>query len=184
MTYRIALPLLALLAAVGCSGRDATAPIAPVTTDSPAATFATNSANAGNATVEATIIGGGTAIMDDGMGTTAWGGNIKLLDDGSATGELHCVDKHGSAPGYPGNIWGKAISWSPGIDGLITVTFVGQLVGFPGGHPQDISFQVTFQRFGGAGVGHWTLAVPNGAGGWFTVCFETLTSGQVVFRKE
>lgn len=173
--------IIASVVITACS--DVTVPKAPLTADSPAAALARNSANTGKATVEATIHGGGTAIMDDGMGTTAWGGNIKLLSDGSATGQFDCVDKHGSAPGYPGNIWGKATSWSRGTDGLITVTFVGKLVVFPGGHPQDISFQVTFQRFGGAGVGHWTLAIPDGFGGWFTVCFETLTSGQVVFRR-
>lgn len=151
---------------------------------SPEAIFAANSGGTRAVTVLATINGGGTANMDDGMGSTAWGGNIKLLSDGSADGEFHCVDQHGSAPGYPGNISGKATSWSTGTDGLITVSFIGKLVVFPGGHPQDIPFQVTIQRFGGAGVGHWTLAVPNGAGGWVTVCFETLTSGQIVIRGE
>ena len=38
------------------------------------------------ATVVATINGGGTANMDDGMGTTHWGAGVKLLSDGSATG--------------------------------------------------------------------------------------------------
>jgi hypothetical protein len=52
----------------------------------------------------------------------------------------------------------------------------------PGLEPSNLPFKVTIQRFGGAGVGHWTLAIPDGAGGWFTVCFETLTSGQIVIR--
>ena len=87
-----------------------------------------------------------------------------------------------NAPGYPGNIWGQATSWSLGTDGLITVNFVGKLVAFPGGHPRDIQFQVTVQRFGGAGEGHWTLAIPNGVCGRFTVCFKTETSGQIAIR--
>ena len=177
----IATALLAPVIIAACS--DVTSPKTGAPVDhSPAAIIATRSASA--VTVVATINGGGTANMDDGMGTTHWGGGIKLLSDGSATGEFDCVDQHGDAPGYPGNIWGKATSWSIGPDGLITVNFSGKLVGFPGGHPQDIPFQVTFQRFGGAGVGHWTLAIPDGFGGWFTVCFETLTSGQVVIRWE
>jgi hypothetical protein len=32
-------------------------------------------------------------------------------------------------------------------------------------------------------VGHWTLSVPDGAGGEFTICFETLLSGQIVMRR-
>lgn len=177
----MATAIVASVVITACS--DVTAPKAPIPADSPpAAILATHSAGTKTVTVVATINGGGTANMDDGMGTTHWGAGIKLLSDGSATGEFDCVDQHGAAPGYPGNIWGRAVSWSIGGDGLITVNFIGKLVAFPGGHPQDIPFQVTFQRFGGAGVGHWTLAVPDGSGGWFTVCFETLTSGQVVIR--
>lgn len=177
----IATAIIASAVITACS--DMTAPKNLVAAGSPPTTIlASPSAAAKTATVVATINGGGTANMDDGMGTTHWGGGIKLLSDGSATGEFDCVDQHGDAPGYPGNIWGRATSWSIGVDGLITVSFIGKVVGFPGGHPQDIPFQVTFQRFGGAGAGHWTLAIPDGFGGWFTVCFETLTSGQVVIR--
>ena len=177
----IATAITASVAMTACS--DMTAPKTLVAGGSPpTVTLASSSAAARIATVVATINGGGTANMDDGMGTTHWGGEIKLLSDGTATGNFDCVDQHGDAPGYPGNVWGKATSWSIGVDGLITVSFVGKLVGFPGGHPQDIPFQVTFQQFGGAGVGHWTLAIPDGFGGWFFVCFETLTSGQVVIR--
>jgi hypothetical protein len=177
----IATAIIASVVMTACS--DMTAPKKLVPGGLPAAALLAPHAVRGlAATVVATINGGGTANMDDGMGTSHWGGGIKLLSDGSATGEFDCVDQHGDAPGYPGNIWGRATSWSVGNDGLITVTFIGTLVSFPGGHPQDIPFQVTFQRFGGAGVGHWTLAIPDGFGGWFTVCFETLTSGQVVIR--
>jgi molybdopterin biosynthesis enzyme MoaB len=40
------------------------------------------------------------------------------------------------------------------------------------------------QSYGGKGVGHWTLDVPDGFGGWLTVCDELLTSGQIVYRRE
>ena len=177
----IATAIIASAAITACS--DVTAPKSLVSAGSPpAAIVASSLAASKTATVVATINGGGTANMDDGKGTTHWGGGIKHLSDGSATGEFDCVDQHGDAPGYPGNIWGHATSWSLGTDGLITVNFVGKLVAFPGGHPRDIQFQVTVQRFGGAGEGHWTLAIPNGVGGWFTVCFETLTSGQIAIR--
>lgn len=179
----IATALLAPVIIAACS--DVTSPKKAVRAGSPpAAILAAHSVGSQSVTLVATINGGGTANMDNGKGTTHWGGSIKLLSDGSATGEFDCVDQHGDAPGYPGNIWGEATSWSIGPDGLITVNFSGRVVPIPGGHPRDIPFQVTFQRFGGAGVGHWTLAVPNGVGGWFTVCFETLTSGQVVIRWE
>lgn len=136
------------------------------------------------ATVVATINGGGTANMDDGMGTSHWGAGVKLFSDGSASGEFDCVDQHGDAPGYPGNIWGQVTSWSiDPVDGSIVLNvLLGKFVPIPGGHPSTVPFVVKIQQFGGAGVGHWTLAVPDGSGGWFTVCFETLTSGQIVIR--
>jgi hypothetical protein len=43
----------------------------------------------------------------------------------------------------------------------------------------DISFTVKFQKFGGAGVGYWTLGV-----GAFIFCNETMTSGQIVYKPE
>ena len=120
--------------------------------------------------------------MDDGAGTSHWGTGVKLFSDGSATGQFDCVDDHGSMPGYPGNVWGPVTSWSIDAAGLITLNVAGKFVAIPGGHPQDLPFAVTILRFGGAGVGHWTAAIPDGAGGWFTVCFQTLTSGQIVIR--
>ena len=140
--------------------------------------------HAGPVTVVASIHGGGTANMDDGMGTSHWGTGVKLLSDGSATGQFDCVDDHGSMPGYPGNVWGRVTSWELGTDGLITLNVpISKFVPIPGGHPTNIPFKVTIQRYGGAGVGHWTLAIPDGSGGWITVCFETLTSGQIVYRR-
>jgi hypothetical protein len=146
-----------------------------------AAMLAPHPVAASAATVYATINGGGTANMEDGMGSSVFGTGVTLYSDGTATGEFDCVDQHGDAPGYPGNIWGHVTSWSKEGD-VIVLNVVGKFVPIPGGHPQDVTFTVKIQQFGGAGVGHWTLAVPDGSGGWFTVCFEILTSGQIVIR--
>ena len=137
-------------------------------------------AAASTATVVATINGGGTAEMQDPLpaGTSHWGAGIKLYSDGTASGSFDCVDQHGDAPGFPGNIWGHVTSWFIDGNGFVSLNVVGKFVGFPGGHPQDVSFSVTIQQFGGAGVGHWTLSI-----GPFTVCVETLLSGQIVMRR-
>jgi hypothetical protein len=109
-------------------------------------------------------------------GTTSFGIHATLYSDGTARGHVNCVDQVGST--FPGNIFGEVTSWEGSLDGSITLNVVGKLVGFPGGHPQDVSFTVTIQRFGGAGVGHWTLSI-----GGFTFCVETLLSGQIVMRR-
>ena len=128
-------------------------------------------------TVVATINGGGTAEMQPGglaQGKTAFGMGVKLLADGSATGHIDCVDQHGGT--FPGNIFGHVTSWS--MEGTVVVLNVtGKLVLFPGGHPQEVSFKVKIQQFGGAGVGRWTLEV-----GGVIFCVELLTSGQIVYR--
>ena len=137
-------------------------------------------ATANRVSVRATINGGGTAAMQPPLaaGTTHWGAGIKLYSDGTASGSFDCVDQHGDTPGFPGNIWGHVTSWSGDLHGIITLNVVGKVVGFPGGHPQDVSFTVTIQRFGGAGVGQWTLSL-----GTATACFETLLSGQIVMQR-
>ena len=131
------------------------------------------------ATVVATIHGGGTAEMQPrglAAGRTAFGMEVTLLADGSATGHVDCVDQHGD--NFPGNIFGEVTSWSmEGTTVVLNVT--GKLLPIPGGHPVDVSFTVKIQRFGGAGVGHWTLEA---FGTLF--CVELLTSGQIVYRPE
>ena len=131
------------------------------------------------ASVEATINGGGTAIMDPtsfAQGTTAFGIHATLYEGGTAKGHINCVDQAGST--FPGNIFGEVTSWEENLDGSIKLTVVGKLVNFPGGHPVPVEFAVTIQQFGGAGVGHWTLS-----DGDFTFCEETLLSGQIVMRR-
>ena len=136
------------------------------------------------ATVVATINGGGTAEMQPpglAAGTTAFGMEVTLLADGSATGHVDCVDQHGD--NLPGNIFGEVTSWR--MEGEVVVLNVtGKLVRFPrpgvtGGHPVPVSFTLKIQQFGGAGVGHWTLEV-----GGRLFCIELLTSGQIVYRPE
>ena len=140
----------------------------------------------GPAVLVATINGGGTANMDDGPGSSVFGLGVKLYSDGSVSGQFDCLDQNGDAPGYPGNIWGPVTGWSLDGDGFIVLNIVGKFHPIPGGRGlliRDLPFAVTIQRFGGAGVGHWTLAGPFGPNGaWVTVCFETLTSGQIVMR--
>jgi hypothetical protein len=138
-------------------------------------------ATANAASVVATINGGGTAIMDPtgsvlGLaGTTAFEIHATLYSDGTARGHVDCLDQFGST--LPGNIFGEVTGWEES-NGIITLTVVGKFVGIPGGHPSDVTFSVTIQQFGGAGVGHWTLSI-----GGFTLCVETLLSGQIVMRR-
>jgi hypothetical protein len=144
-------------------------------------------ATANAASVVATINGGGTAIMDptrsdfELAGTTSFGIHATLYEGGTAKGHINCVDQVGST--LPGNIFGEVTSWKRNLDGSITLNVVGKFVGFPGGHPpgghpEDVSFSVTILRFGGAGVGQWTLSI-----GAATACFETLLSGRIVMRR-
>lgn len=136
--------------------------------------------HAGPATVVATINGGGTAEMGPpgfAMGVSSWGTGVTLLSDGSATGHFDCVDQHADQLTGPGNIFGEATSWSKEGD-VIVLNFIGKNINFPGGHPTDQAFTVKIQRFGGAGVGHWSLQDPTG----FIFCWELLTSGQIVYR--
>ena len=147
-------------------------------------------ATASAASVVGHINGGGTANMTDlpaGMGVSSFGFEATLFSDGSARGHFDCVDHMGDVPGYPGNILGGIPSWSLNADGSVSLNVTnGKLVAIPGGLvvPGGLPFTVTIQRFGGAGVGHWTLDVPgvpspfNGG----PICQELLTSGQIVVR--
>jgi hypothetical protein len=134
--------------------------------------------------VVATIHGGGTSTMAEvfgipNPGSSVFAFNVKLMSDGSASGHIDCLDQHGSAPGFPGNIFGEVVSWSGDLDGEITLNIAdGKFVPLPGGHPVATGFTVKIQQFGGAGVGHWTLEVDG-----VVFCIETLDSGQIVLRR-
>jgi len=140
-------------------------------------------ASAAPPNVVATINGGGTSTMAEvfgipNPGTSVFGFNVKLMSDGSATGHIDCLDQYGSAPGFPGNIFGEVVSWSGDLGGEITLNVVGKFLPIPGGHPVPATFTVKIQQFGGAGVGHWTLESDG-----VVFCIETLDSGQIVLRR-
>jgi hypothetical protein len=146
-------------------------------------------------TVVGTVNGGGTANMTDVVaagfkGVSSFGFQAKLFSDGTAQGHFDCVDHMGDPPGYPGNIFGDITSWSRDTTtGDITLYITnGKLVGHGAPVvPSGLTFTVTIQSSGGAGVGHWTLEGPPDSG--FTspfnggpICQELLTSGQIVVR--
>jgi hypothetical protein len=140
-------------------------------------------ASAAGPHVAATINGGGTSTMAEVLGipnpgSTVFGFTVRLMSDGSAAGHIDCVDQHGDAPGFPGNIFGDVVSWSGNLGGEITLNVVGKVLAIPGGHPGPVAFTVKIQQFGGAGVGHWTLAIDG-----VVYCIETLDSGQIVLRR-
>jgi hypothetical protein len=145
------------------------------------ALFVASPASAAKAvTVVGRINGGGTAVMTDGMGTSSFGFEATLFSDGTAQGHFDCVDHVGDAPGYPGNIFGQITGWSLNPDNTVNLFVTnGKLVSFPNGLvvPGGLPFEVTIQSSGGAGVGHWTLAVPNNSVP--PVCIELLLSGQI-----
>ena len=146
------------------------------------ALLASQSIVANAATTVGRISGGGTAIMTDGMGFTTFSIEATLFSDGTARGHIDCVDRVGSAPGYPGNVFGAITSWSRNDDGTISLHVTnGKLVSFPNGLvvPGGLPFTVTIQTYGGAGVGHWTLDI----GPVRTdnpICIELVTSGRIV----
>lgn len=149
------------------------------------AMLASQSVVASAATVVGRISGGGTAVMTDGMGVTTFGFEATLFSDGTARGHFDCVDRVGSAPGYPGNIFGAITRWSRNADdGTISLHVTnGKFVSFPNGLvvPGGLPFTVTIQTYGGAGVGHWTLDVgPSRTSS--PICIELLTSGRIVAR--
>jgi hypothetical protein len=136
-------------------------------------------------TVVAHINGGGTAEMQVesfAQGVTHWGAGVTLYADHTASGQIDCVDQHGSSD--PGNIWGEVTSWSGDLDGgPITLNVIGKFVGFAGSPPEVASFRVTIQAFGGAGVGRWTLEVEVAPGVFFEFCVEVVTSGEIAIRS-
>jgi hypothetical protein len=141
-------------------------------------------ASAAGPHIVATINGGGTSTMAEvfgiaNPGRSVFGFTAKLNSDGSATGHIDCADLVGDAPGFPGNIFGSVVSWSGDLNGEITLNVIGgKFLPFPGGHPVEADFIVKIQKFGGAGVGHWTLESDG-----VVFCIETLDSGQIVLRR-
>ena len=159
--------------------------------------------HAGPVTAVAKITGSGTAQMGASFfgnlyGTTLWWENdrgITLYSDGSAKGTFYCVDLPDSSPTLPGIVWGAVTSWTLD-DGLISLHVPASLGlswtapwhwgphhKFPPVTPSDGGlWRIQIQRFGGAGVGHWTLDVPDGNGGWLSFCVEQVTGGKIALK--
>jgi hypothetical protein len=184
-----AFSIAAILIAVMTSPAGATAPKAARGVSAP---------HPGHVTVVAKILGAGTAVMTDVGGTSLWWenkGGITLYSDGSAKGTFYCVDLPDSPPGYPGIIWGDATSWT--LDNGLISLHVPSSTYVPWAEPWDWShhaippgprldggpWRIQVQKFGGAGVGHWTLDVPDGNGGWITICLEQVTGGKIALKQ-
>jgi hypothetical protein len=202
MIRRKLLIATAVIASVGVSAcSDMTAPkkLAPggsLAADilaSPQVSVADREGNREHVTVMATIYARGTAEMTPpGLlrGKTVFYTNdkgVKLLSDHSATGHLTCIDVWGDPTGA-GNIQGDVTSWSRDPDGTIVLNITNVTItaylppdGHPGtADPADPAI-VKIYKFGGAGVGHWTMSEDG-----LLFCFETNTSGQmvIVYREE
>ncbi len=130
----------------------------------------------------ATINGSGRAVMDDGaplLGTTTYFIHARLYSDGTAIGRFDCVDLVGSTA--EGDFFGPITSWKM-VKGQITLSGSGQLRMlngdlFAGIGTTAFPYTLAVQRFGGKGVGHWTLDVLAFGG---VICSELLTSGRLV----
>jgi hypothetical protein len=173
-------------------------PALPAGAAAPRVAGAITAPHAGHVTAVAKITGAGRAVMTDVGGGTLWWenkGGITLYSDGSAKGTFFCVDLPNSPPGYPGVIWGDVTSWT--LDnGLISLHVPSStLISWPapwdwshhelppGPRSDGGSWRIQIQKFGGAGVGHWTLDVPVGDGNWFTFCWERVTGGKIALKQ-
>ncbi len=148
-------------------------------------------ADAKSRTLVATIHGAGGAVMDAGApilrGGTTYSIDARLYSDGTASGFFDCVDVAGST--FPGDFRGPITSWKK-VGGKITLSGTGKLFDlhgdpFPDTGMTSFEYTVTIQKFGGAGKGHWTLAVPFFAAAGFgdPICSELLTSGRLVIKQ-
>ncbi|MDQ6768514.1 MAG: hypothetical protein M3Z54_00810 [Gemmatimonadota bacterium] len=194
----IATAIIASAGITACS--DMTAPKKLVPGSLPAAAIlappqvsaADREGNREHVTVVATIYGRGTSEMTPpGLltGKTVFYTNakgVRLLSDHSATGHFTCIDVFGKSSDS-GNLNGDVTSWSRDPDGSIVLNITNVTFipfgpdGKPGTPEPATPLIVTIQKFGGAGVGHWTM-VQDG----FLWCFESVTSGRIVifYREE
>lgn len=117
---------------------------------------------------------------------STFGIDFKLFSDHSARGSFNCVDIVGDPKGYPGKVSGRTAVWSMDAQG-VSLHFLDGQFALPSGVvvATGLHFTVTIQRFGGAGVGHWTLVgkqVSRFNGG--PICQELLTRGRIVGKGE
>jgi hypothetical protein len=148
------------------------------------AMLASQSTVANAASISGRVTGAGTSVMTDGMGTTAFALDATLYANGSARGYVICLDEVGSAPGYPGVIYGPVTSWTRDVKGIVTLHGVAKVVSFENGAVlSGVPFTVSVQKSGGAGVGHWTMEIPGVTGPTGgPICVELLTSGTITVR--
>ena len=144
-------------------------------------------ASASSVHLVANINGSGRATMDAAspiQGTTTYFIHARLYSDGTVIGRFDCVDLAGSTFGggsAAGDFFGPITKWAMLPSGEITLSGTGKLRPLGGDLlPVDFPYTITIQKFGGAGVGHWTLNVPLFDG---VICSEILTSGRLVMTK-
>jgi hypothetical protein len=112
-----------------------------------------------------------------------------LFSDGTARGKFICIDLVGDVAAYQGKIFGDFKSWKMNTNGTLSLIVPdAAVVPIPGG-PQFAPrlhkyTTVTIQKFGGAGVGHWTMDVLQPNGNNATICVELLSSGRLVGNGE
>jgi len=142
-------------------------------------------ASASSVYLVANINGSGRATMDAAspiQGTTTYFIHARLYSDGTVVGRFDCVDLAGSTFGVgsaAGDFFGPITRWAMLPGGEITLSGTGKLRPLGGDlDPTDYPYTITIQKFGGAGVGHWTLNVPLFAP--VAICSEILTSGRLV----
>jgi len=144
-------------------------------------------ASASSVHLVATINGSGRAMMDAKspiQGATTYFIHARLYSGGTAIGRFDCVDLAGSTFGggsAAGDFFGPITGWAMLPTGEITLSGSGKLRSLGGVlDPTDYPYTITIQKFGGAGVGHWTLDVELFGG---LICSEILTSGRLVIAK-
>lgn len=132
-----------------------------------------------------TINGEGRAIMGPpgiGVGPSTFDIHVQLFSDGSARGRVYCVDLLGDPTGS-GIIFGPAATWTQDATGAVTLivptgtftTVTGVILN------TNTYFTTTIQRFGGAGVGHWSMNFNHKP---FPFCWELVTKGHISGKGE
>jgi hypothetical protein len=132
-----------------------------------------------------TVNGHGTSIMGApgiGRGPSTFDIHVQLFADGSARGRVYCVDVAGDPTGS-GIIFGDAKNWTQDAQGAVTLivpngtftTLEGVIV------PPSRYFTTTIQRFGGAGVGHWSMNFMHKP---IPFCWELVTKGRITGKGE
>jgi hypothetical protein len=135
--------------------------------------------------VVGTINGHGVSLMEApgiGRGPSTFDIHVQLFADGTARGRVYCVDVAGDPTGS-GIIFGQATTWTQDATGAVTLivptgtftTVTGVVLS------TSTYFTTTIQRFGGAGVGHWSMNFNHKP---FAFCWELVTKGRISGKGE